>query len=782
MLPSKKILILLMSCIGMAYADEIEIRRTTDGIPHIKASNWQDLGQGYGYVQAQDALCTLSEAFLTFEGQRSLHFGAKQRPEHDSTFGKPTNLELDIFFKAFATPEMIAAYRAEQPADLQAMISGFAVGFNRYLAEARVAGKEPCLKQAWVRNISADDIYRRMYAANIGAGYAKFIPQIVNAQPPQRAKKLAATPSKLAQQLAQTIGSRPGIGSNAVALGGEVTGSKETVLFGNPHWYWSGPDRFYQAHLTIPGKMNVAGVSFLGIPVIMIGFNEQVAWSHTVSEARRFGLFDLKLATPTQYQVDGVSNNMQSQTVKVPLRGGKVASRTLYRSELGPLVDLGAESPLLAWSQQKALAVKDINAENFRIFRTFFYWNQAQSLDEFVAIQKREAAVPWVNTIAIGRNDDRVWYGDIGAMPNAPDDLRLRCTTPVAQAFATLDAKTPVLDGSRSACQWQNDASAVQAGAMPAAQQPGLFRRDYVANMNDSYWLSNRLQPLEGFPALMGGEREVVSWRSQLGHQIAESLLQQAPLPASQVQLALQQQVLDARVWSAEQFKAPVLASVCQTKSVKVQADPLDGKKIARTASLKQACQVLSDWRNTGNADDRGAHLWEQFWARIESLPAQEIYARPFDYQQPLVTPNALRVADPRIAQSLGAAVLAVQASGLALDAPRRAYLYAGQGKSRVPLFGGCHEAGYFTVACGELGAKGIDGDFFGNSYLQLVRFTAEGVAAHTLLAHGQQDHGLIGVDSNTALLRYAKKDWLTFPFSDDAIQADLKSQQHLAP
>src|SRR5262245_18243328 len=76
----------------------VELRRTTDGIPHVRATTWRGLGLGAGYAQAQDALCTLADAFVTYEGRRSRFFGAKVRPAQDSTLGRPTNLELDLFF------------------------------------------------------------------------------------------------------------------------------------------------------------------------------------------------------------------------------------------------------------------------------------------------------------------------------------------------------------------------------------------------------------------------------------------------------------------------------------------------------------------------------------------------------------------------------------------------------------------------------------------------------------------------------------------------------------
>ena len=53
--------------------------------------------------------------------------------------------------------------------------------------------------------------------------------------------------------------------------------------------------------------------------------------------------------------------------------------------------------------------------------------------------------------------------------------------------------------------------------AVRRAPQPYLFRRDYVTNSNDSYWLSNPHQPLEGFPRIIGDERTPRTLRTRIG-------------------------------------------------------------------------------------------------------------------------------------------------------------------------------------------------------------------------------------------------------------------------
>lgn len=785
----------------------VEIRRTTDGIPHLRADSWRELGLGVGYVQAQDALCTLAEAFVTYEGRRAWFFGADERPARDSTFGRPKNIDLDFFFRAYADVAVLTRYREQHPSELNELVDGFAAGYNRYLADARggraAAAGRPCLNQPWVREISADDIHRRMYAAQIAAGYAKFITEMANARPSAPAvRDGAAGADALRNRLAQRIGAQAGIGSNVLAFGGEATGGDGAVLFGNPHWYWGGPDRFYQMHLTIPGKVDVAGVAFLGLPMVMIGFNDQVAWSHTVSEARRFGLFDLTLdaADPTRYQVDGKMEAMTAREVAVEVRAedgsAQRQTRTFYRTRYGPLVDLGALNPALGWGPAHALAIRDVNADNFRIFRNFFYWNQAKSLDDFIGIQRREAAVPWVNTVAIGRDeqggDGRVWYGDVGAVPNVPDTLRKECATALAEGFASADPLTPVLDGSRSDCDWRPDPAAAQAGAMPVAAMPWLLREDYVANMNDSYWLSNVRQPLEGFPALLGGERQPLGLRGRLGHRIALDLVQARAASSEALSRRLRRDVLAPRTYSAELFKDEVLAQACMRPAVQMDAGalaaaglegPRQGSSATRKVDIGRACDILRRWTNKADADDRGALLWEMLWARLEQMQAGELYSVAFSSDDPLDTPRKPRTGQGAAARALAATVLAFGDKGWQLDEALGTRRFVASGGQRFPIYGGCHSAGYFTVACNEDHGNRMGPDTLGNSYLQVVRFSSTGVQAHTLLAHGQDENAVADGQGSGPVARYACKAWLHFPFQDDEIASDpALERQFLRP
>lgn len=67
------------------------------------------------------------------------------------------------------------------------------------------------------------------------------------------------------------------------------------MLLGNPHFPWETTNGFYQVHLTIPGKLDVMGVSIGGAPGMSISFNKDVAWAQRVSPDRHFTVFELSL-------------------------------------------------------------------------------------------------------------------------------------------------------------------------------------------------------------------------------------------------------------------------------------------------------------------------------------------------------------------------------------------------------------------------------------------------------------------------------------------------------
>ncbi|VVE03150.1 penicillin acylase family protein [Pandoraea terrigena] len=787
-----------------------DIRRTIDGTAHIRADDWGGLGFGFGYAQGQDNLCTLAESIVTFRGERSLAFGAKGRVAQRTTFGQPTNLDADVFFRLMFDDGTLARYRAAQSPRGRALAQGFAAGINRYLKDVRhlsdAREHAACRNADWLRHLAAvteDDVYRRLYAATLAAGSATQVAAIANAQPPAVSLASAPPPDSPTQKIAlspsaMTLLNDPALGSNAIAFGAELSANGQPILYGSPHWYWEGADRLYPAHLTIPGKLDASGVGLLGTPFVMIGFTQNVAWTHTVSAARRFGLMALTLdpADPTRYRVDARIEAMQRVQIAVPVRDAQghrsSLSFTRYRTGDGPLVNLSAMSPALGWSRQHAFVLRDANAGNFGLLEHYLHLAQAKSLDAFVASARADAANPWVNTLAIGRHDPRAWFGDIGPVPGVPDALAKACTAmPAGEAFARLAPGLPVLDGSRSACAWQTEPDSPLPGTLGRHAMPDIMSRTVVSNMNDSAWLAAPDAPLRHLSAVLGRRDAPLSLRSRAGLQRIAALRAAGPVTPG----ALRDAVLHAQPLSADLTRQTLLARVCPSTNgpidVRISRDGLNGKAFepARNVDIAPACRVLAAWDGTGERRARGANLWDAVWIRLAGVDAtgQRALAPPFDASQAATSPAGLAADRATLAQALGAAVLEMQSMGLALDSRRDEALFATRGGRRIGLSGGCDIAGYFSIACADArmgpGRYAMDTTPRGDTYLQVVSFPgapAQAVDATTLDASGPADDP-DDPRNGEALQAWADKRWQRAAFSEADVAAATVSALHLS-
>lgn len=68
--------------------------------------------------------------------------------------------------------------------------------------------------------------------------------------------------------------------SNSWAFGADVTGTGSSIMVANPHTQWQNHWLLmHQMHLTIPGELDVMGADFIGLPVPLVGFTRDIAWS-----------------------------------------------------------------------------------------------------------------------------------------------------------------------------------------------------------------------------------------------------------------------------------------------------------------------------------------------------------------------------------------------------------------------------------------------------------------------------------------------------------------------
>jgi acyl-homoserine-lactone acylase len=763
---------------------DVTIRYTELGIPHIQARDYGSLGYGYAYAIAKENICVLADTYTTVRGERSKYFGPDKGYVFRGNGASVNNLNSDFFFQQIIDDKRIEKLLTQKgigapKPEIRQAVTGYVAGYNRWLKTNKITDPA-CKGKAWVKPISEIDAYRRFYQLALLASSGVAIDGTGGAQPPTPSAPVPTLDSKALAAGLQNEFKGLAIGSNAIALGSGATRNGHGLLLGNPHFPWIGSERFFQAHLTIPGKLDAAGGSLLGVPIVLIGHTAHAAWSHTVSTSYRFTPFQETLVpgSPTTYLYDGKPTAMTSRTVTVALPGGGKQSRTLYATKHGSVFDSLLGIPL-PWTPAVAFAMGDANAPNFRYLNTFFDFNHAQSSRDVLASLKKNQGIPWVNTIASDDKGDAL-YADISVTPNVSNAKVTACATAAGEAtFAAL--RLPILDGSRSACEWDNDADAAQKGIFGPSHMPALIRHDYVTNSNDSYWLANPKQPLEGYATIIGDEKTARTTRTRSGLVMVQQVLAKKKFDRQ----TMQDLLFSDRQYSWDLTKPDVL-TMCR-------AFPGGYAPSANgPVSIGNACDVLAKWNGTDTLTARGALLFRRFWTHVVSVPVAvqasvqtaPVWSTPFDAADPVNTPRGLNIVNPLVLKAFGDAINDLRGAGIALDAPLGQYqVDLRPDGTRTPYHGGPGGLGVFNAVAAPWSAtKGYVGQLpHGSSFIQVVQFNGSGCPdTRTILTYSQSSDPTSKHYADQTKL-FSQSKWATDHFCAADVAKATLSTVHLA-
>ena len=712
---------------------DVEIRWTSYGIPHVKATDWGSLGYGFAYATATDAICVIARDVLLVNGELSKHHGPDEG-----------RFDSDVFHKGILTDDKVAAFnQAQNDRDL-AFADGYVAGYNRYVRDHAESLPESCAGASWVAAIDADDLTRLTLGVGIRYGLGRFRTDISQAAPVQATESDQVASQPTSWRLPD------GIGSNGVAIGSALSASGRGILLGNPHYPWHGSSRFHLIHTTLPGEVDVMGASLLNTSRVAVGFNKDVAWTHTVSTALRFTLYQLQLNPDNllQYLYDGAYRDIEPRvvTVEVATEDGTAArQQTIYLTHYGPIL----ENDLLPWSANHAYALRDAVIGNYVTADTYDAMSKAASTAELEAAISRQG-VFWVNTIAADRHGN-AFYADISGAPNLDADLLDACGLSLEGAPDRL----VILDGSRADCEWREDERSRVAGTLPPAEMPRLTRADYVTNSNDSYWLSNPDAPLEGYSPIIGPERTARSLRTRAGlSMIAELIERGGDITPDDIQHLL----YNHRHYGAELLLDDVLV-VC-----------------ADHADLAPACEALAAWDRTMTVDARGGHVWREFWNEAQDI--DNLLAVPFDADDPINTPRGVNLESPAVRQAvadaLRTAITKLSEANIPLNARLGDIQYAPRNGRNIPVPGGIGTAGMFSMIITSLDPeKGYTPIVHGNSYIQVISWNKEGnLDPRAMLTYSQSPEPESPHYSDLTEI-HAQGGWIRLPFTDAEIEAD---------
>ncbi len=338
------------------------VERDALGVPHIAAANWEDAIFLQGYVTAQDRLWQMDALRRLAAGELSEIIG-------------PSALELDREARRLRMRRMAHEYYQNLAAGDRAVLAAYARGVNYFIETHRDRlPLEFSLLRYDPRPWSIEDSLLcglQMYR-NLTTTWREELQKAAMLASGDRAKVDFLFPSR--------IGTEFQPGSNAWALSGQHTASGKPILANDPHLEWGIPSTWYQVHLQAPG-LDVIGVSLPGLPCVIIGHNQRIAWGVTNLGYDVQDLYIEKIDPRTgRYLFRGQLEQARSEVEWIAVKGQKPQEFRQWVTRHGPVsIAEGNRFLALRWS------AADPSSFQF----PFLDLNRANNWSEFTAALAR---------------------------------------------------------------------------------------------------------------------------------------------------------------------------------------------------------------------------------------------------------------------------------------------------------------------------------------------------------------------------------------------------------
>lgn len=686
--------------------DRVEIRRDTFGIPHILAEDEEAAGFGFGYAMAEDHAAEIGRRYLQARGEAARHFG-------------PAHADIDFAMRRLGNREGARRALADETGRrFRRWLQGFAGGINQYVAERR--GTLP----AWMPVVEPSDplAYGRMFGI------------LAALRPPP--DLFVKYPSYVVSGFSRTGAPEPHPGdepgSNAVALAGSKTTSGRPILLGNPHLSWSS--LYWEAHVTIPGRVNFYGSTLVGIPVLRAGFNDRLGYVQTNNDPDLEDIYALPLAPgrPDAFVHEGRERPIARRRVAIDVLqpDGSVASATRGYQEtpLGPVIYRTAD---------RLFVVRSVNVEWWRQYEGFLELMHAESLEEFRRVLDRRLTTTSNYTYAdVEGNILYAWHARLPRRRDAAVDYSLDVPGETDRLF------------------WR--------GMHRLRDLPSLLNPPggYIQSANNPPWwttLRTSVDPARYPPYI---ERGGLSLRAQA----VLAAVDASPPVAPDGLLRLK---FSSRMRAADLLVPELLSAAQAVESV--------------SPALRDGVAALAEWDRQATASSRGAVLFDRLFSLYAASVATP-FAVPWNAAEPMTTPR--RLADP--AAALAALERAVEEVRAQHGSERVAWGDVHRfrmGDIDLPGDGAPGRLGVFRVLAFDPAADGaraagrrsMDERLagFGDAWILLVHFTRP-VTAWSVLAYGQTTD-LALPHSRDQIRLFANHDLRPVWFSEAAIAANLE-------
>tara|TARA_B100001250_G_scaffold119609_2_gene101538 strand:- start:2746 stop:4896 length:2151 start_codon:yes stop_codon:yes gene_type:complete len=373
------------------------IYRDTWGVPHIFGDKDEDTAYGLGYAHAEDDFATIQDILIAARGNLSEYYGRSVA----------ANDYMVKLLKIWDTVEK--NYENGLSDDVIKISEAYADGINHYASlypDKAFKGVFPVKG----KDIVAGFIHRMPLMFGLDGTLAKLA---TNKYPIKNEDPSTSESDILNQRM---------LGSNVIAVSPSRSDDKFTRILINSHQPWSGPVAWYEAHLNSNEGWNMVGGLFPGSPVVLVGHNENIGWSHTVNKPDLIDVYELTLnpENSNQYYFDGRYENFEisESSIKVKIWGPIkwTFKRKVFRSKHGPVIK----------NEHGSFAIRYSGHDEFRYLEQWFRMNKSQNFDDFENALKL-MAIPMFNTIYADkegnifyiynalfpkRSDGYIWEGD----------------------------------------------------------------------------------------------------------------------------------------------------------------------------------------------------------------------------------------------------------------------------------------------------------------------------------------------------------------------------------
>ena len=318
--------------IAAPVAAPVTVTFDTLGVPHIRASSQEDALIVQGYVTAQDRLWQMDSLRRFSAGDLAEIIG-------------PRGVEIDRDSRRLRTRRIAEQGYATLTPEDRAALAAYTLGVNQFLSTHRdnlpveftLLGYQPrpwsvidslliCLYM--VRDLTTtwkNDLIKRNMLAQGDAEKINFL-------------------------FEPRAGDEPPPGSNSWAVAGSRTASGRPLLSNDMHLEYSLPGIWYMTHLQAPG-LDVSGVSLPGVPGVIVGHNQRIAWGITNLQFDVQDLYLEKMDEAGHYQFNGQIEQAHQEREIIQVKGQKPVELAVWVTRHGPLILAdAAERISLRWT------------------------------------------------------------------------------------------------------------------------------------------------------------------------------------------------------------------------------------------------------------------------------------------------------------------------------------------------------------------------------------------------------------------------------------------------